>query len=74
MDSYAIYKVLIDQREELLSNESNGFVYRKELGRISLRLQSIETAGSEKTNIMQIMTRQTYSFIAGLQESDRRYC
>lgn len=74
MDSNAIYKVLIDQREELLSNESNGFVYRKELGRISLRLQSIETAGSEKTNIMQIMTRQTYSFIAGLQESDRRYC
>lgn len=36
MDSNAIYKVLIDQREELLSNESNGFVYRKEAGLISL--------------------------------------
>lgn len=36
MDSNAIYKVIIDQREELLSNESNGFVYRKEAGRISL--------------------------------------
>lgn len=36
MDSGAIYKVIIDQREELLSYASDGFVYRKEVERISL--------------------------------------
>lgn len=36
MDSISIYKVLIDQREELLSYVSSGCVYRKEVERISL--------------------------------------
>lgn len=36
MDSNVVYKVIIDQREELLANESDGYVYRKEAERISL--------------------------------------
>lgn len=35
MDSSAIYKVVIDQREELLSDTNEGYVYRKEADRIS---------------------------------------
>lgn len=36
MDSNTIYKVIIDQRDELLSYDGNGVVYRKEVERISL--------------------------------------